>query len=72
MKSVTLTIEGMHCGGCAETIKALIDAQPGVRAAEISYKDRRARILYDPQTASEDQLVRVIEKGGYRVPARKP
>jgi copper chaperone CopZ len=72
MKSVTLAIEGMHCAGCGQTLKALIDAEPGVRAADVSYKDRHARILYDPQAVGEDQLVKVIEKGGYRVPARKP
>ena len=70
MKSVTLEVEGMHCEGCAQTIKALVDAEPGVRAADVSYKERQARILYDPQTIAEDQLVKVIEKGGYRVPAQ--
>jgi copper chaperone CopZ len=69
MKSVTLKIEGMHCDGCAQTIKALIGSEPGVHAADVSYKDGQARILYDPQTIAEDQLVKVIEKGGYRVPA---
>ncbi|HYZ25489.1 MAG TPA: heavy metal-associated domain-containing protein [Geminicoccaceae bacterium] len=72
MKSVTLAIEGMHCEGCAQTIEALIGAEPGVRAADVSYEERQARILYDPQTVGEDELVKVIEKGGYRVPARKP
>lgn len=72
MKSVTFTIEGMHCEGCAQTIKALIDAEPGVRAGEVSYKERQARILYEPKTVGVDQLVRVVEKGGYRVPAREP
>jgi copper chaperone CopZ len=72
MKSVTLEVEGMHCEACAQTIKALIDAEPGVRVAEVSYEERQARILYDPQTLGEDQLMNVIEKGGYRVPARRP
>ena len=70
MKSVTLKIEGMHCDGCAQTIKALIGSEPGVRASDVSYKDGQARILYDPQTIAEHQLVKVIEKSGYRVPAQ--
>ncbi len=69
MKSVTLKIEGMHCTGCAQTIKALIGSEPGVHAADVSYKGGQARVLYDPQAIGEDQLVKVIEKAGYRVPA---
>lgn len=71
MNTATFKIEGMHCDGCAQTIKALIGSEPGVRAAEVSFKDGQARILYDPQTIGEDQLVKVIERGGYRVPAQK-
>ena len=70
MNSATFKIEGMHCDGCARTIKALISAEPGVQAAEVSFKDGQARILYDPQTTREDQLVKAVEQGGYRVQAR--
>lgn len=70
MKSVTLKIEGMHCDGCARTVKALIGSEPGVRGADVSYQDGQARILYDPQAIGEEQLVKLIEQGGYRVPAR--
>ena len=71
MKSTTFTIEGMHCDGCAQTIKALISTEPGVQAAEVSFKDGEARILYDPQVIGEDRIAGVIEKAGYRVPACK-
>ena len=70
MKSAALKIEGMHCDGCAQTIKALLGTEPGVHAAEVSYKSGEARILYDPQATGEDRLVEAIEKIGYQVPAR--
>jgi copper chaperone CopZ len=70
MKTVTLKIEGMHCNGCAETVRSLVDSEPGVRAADVSFKDSQARILFDPQAISEEELVKVIEKGGYHVPAQ--
>lgn len=72
MKSVTLKIDGMHCEGCAQTIKALIGSEPGVQAADVSYEDGQARILYDAKTVGEDRLVQVIEQGGYGIPAGKP
>ena len=70
MKSLVITIEGMHCDGCAETIKALLDIEAGVKASSVSFKDGSARVLYDPAVIDEKKLVAAIEIGGYRaVPA---
>jgi len=71
MNTATFGIEGMRCDGCAQTLEALIRAEPGVRAADVSFHDGKARILYDPHTIDEDRLVTLIEKGGYRVQATK-
>lgn len=70
MKSVTLKIEGMHCEGCAETIKSLVENQPGVQAVSVSFDESRARILYDPATAREEQLVSLVQQPGFRVTGR--
>ncbi len=67
MKTLVIAIEGMHCDGCAETIQALLDIEAGVKASSVSFKDGRARVLYDPQAADEAKLVAAIEKGGYKV-----
>lgn len=70
MKSTTFPVEGMHCEGCAQTIRALVGAEAGVRAVDVSFKDGRARVLYDPESIDEERLAGVIEQAGYRVPAR--
>jgi copper chaperone CopZ len=67
MKTVVLGIEGMHCDGCAETIKALLAVESGVKAASVSYPERSARVLYDPAVVDEAKLVAAIERGGYKV-----
>ncbi|HXF66457.1 MAG TPA: heavy-metal-associated domain-containing protein [Burkholderiales bacterium] len=67
MKSVVLTIEGMYCAGCAETIKALLAVEAGVKASSVSFMDGRARVLYDPALTDERKLAAAIEKAGYRV-----
>ena len=72
MKTATFTIEGMHCDGCASTIKTLLDRQPGVQVATVSFADRHARILYDPNAIDEDRLVAAIEKPGFRVAGPQP
>ena len=70
MKSLILEIQGMPCGGCAETIKALVAREPGVKSVAVSFKSGEARILYDPPATSEDRLVAVVERPGFRVASR--
>lgn len=67
MKTVFLQIEGMHCDGCAETIKGLLAVETGVKASSVSFEERRARVLYDPAQTDESRLIAAIEKGGYKV-----
>jgi copper chaperone CopZ len=67
MKTATFKIDGMHCEGCAQTITALVAQEPGVKQAEVSFAACEARILYDPKTTGEEQLIAAIQKPGYRV-----
>ena len=66
MKTLVATIEGMHCEGCAETIRALLKMEPGVQTSAVSFKERNARILFDPSATSEGRLIATIERGGYK------
>lgn len=72
MKSVTLKIQGMHCDGCANTIKALVEREPGVKTVAVTFEGGEARILYDPAATSEDRLIATVERPGYRVTRRAP
>ncbi len=67
VKSIELSIEGMHCDGCANTIEALLAAEPGVKAATVSFAARKGRILYDPVATDDARLSAAIERAGYRV-----
>lgn len=67
MKTLVISIDGMHCDGCAETIQTLLAVETGVKAASVSFQDSRARVLYDPAAADEKKLVAAIERGGYKV-----
>lgn len=67
VKTATFKIDGMHCGGCARTIEALVLTEPGVRKANVSLETREARILFEPQLASEERLAETIRSAGYSV-----
>ncbi len=70
MNTVTFKVEGMHCGGCAETIQALLERSAGVQKAAASFDEGEARVLYDSRAVTEEQLVAVVEKAGFRVAGR--
>lgn len=67
VKIALFKIDGMHCDGCANTVKAVVERQPGVQVTDVSYDQGQVRILYDPHTILENRLAAIIEKIGYRV-----
>ena len=72
MNTLTLKVESMHCDGCATTIKAVVEREPGVKAATVSFKGGEAHILYDPGATNTDRLAAAVERLGYRVTERTP
>ncbi|MHB1541098.1 MAG: heavy-metal-associated domain-containing protein, partial [Steroidobacteraceae bacterium] len=48
MRSVVLQIRGMHCDGCANSVKALLEREPGVKSAAVAFESGAARVLFDP------------------------
>jgi copper chaperone len=67
MKTTVFKIEGMNCDACANTIKNLVEREPGVRMVSVSFDERQARVLYDPQSIRKERLVETIQKPGFRV-----
>ena len=71
MKTTLIKIEGMNCDACASTIKTLVEKEPGVQMAAVSYSDRQAQVLFDPKSVDEEHLVNTIQKPGFRVVGRE-
>ncbi len=71
MNTVTFRIEGMRCDGCAERIRTLLAAVPGVREASASFAGGAARVRYNPHATNEARLAEVIEKAGFTADAEK-
>lgn len=70
MNNVILKVEGMHCTGCASRIETLLQRNDGVKRASAHFDRGEARVLYDPQVVTEDQLAAAIDSAGYRVTER--
>lgn len=71
VKSVELTIHGMHCDGCAKTVETVLKAEPGVKAATISYAGGSARVLFEPAEIDLAGVVKAVERAGFQVPSTK-
>ncbi len=67
---VVVAIEGMHCGGCASGIKAMLKRTPGVVSAEVSYEAGEANVEYDSTNTSREKIVEAITNMGYKASAK--
>ncbi len=65
MSKITIKITGMHCDGCAARIKSVLEKDPGVRVASVSYPAGTAEIRFSPQSVGEHRLVEIIERAGF-------
>jgi copper chaperone CopZ len=60
--STTLTIEGMSCEHCEQTVEEALKGVSGVRDAEADRDAKRATVDGD---ADPDALVAAVEEAGY-------
>ncbi|WP_028839822.1 mercury(II) reductase [Thermomonas fusca] len=69
-EAITLHVDGMTCGACAEHVRQALEKVPGVRSAAVSYPQRRAEITADAGADLEmAPLVAAVSALGYRAQA---
>jgi copper chaperone len=71
MNETVLKIEGMHCDGCAERIRTVLEREPGVRAAEVSLTNKQARVKFNLRNLDDGRLVELVETAGFEVTGRE-
>ena len=63
---LTMTVKGMVCQGCVETITEALLAVPGVLDADVDLEGARAVVLLDPdRTPADSALVNTVVRAGY-------
>jgi copper chaperone len=65
MKTTTIKIGGMSCGGCAKSVTRALKALPGVSQAEVSLERAEATIAFDPEKVSKPALVEAVQDAGF-------
>ena len=65
-KTVKLKITGMTCAGCSNHISKALKEVNGVLEQKVEYPGDVATIKYDASKTSLDEIIKVIEKTGYK------
>lgn len=64
---ITLTIDGLTCGGGgALTVERALAKTPGVARAYVNPATEMAYVEYDPAQTGPDRLVVAVERAGFR------
>jgi copper chaperone CopZ len=65
IRTVTLRVTGMTCGGCATSVEKALKSTEGVASVRVSFERGRAVIKYDDQKVTEAKLREVINGTGF-------
>lgn len=66
-KPIEIELEGLACGGCAETVREALSRVPGTERVEASFDDKLARVwVVDPALAEDPSpLLVAVRAEGY-------
>lgn len=70
-KSVTLKVTGMTCGGCANRIDKALSQKDGILEKEVKYPGDVAIVKYNPAKITEQEIISIIERTGYKAEVKK-
>ena len=65
--AVELTIKGMTCTGCEQTIQSGISSLQGVKQVKATYKNGKAYVEYNPANADTTMMKQKVTASGYIV-----
>jgi len=60
---LTLSIEGMHCGGCVQRVKATLQGVKGVELGPVEVGS--AQMTFHPDQASAEEIAAAINRIGF-------
>jgi len=67
MKNITLSVSGMSCQGCADSLGRLFDNEPGITNASVSFDESAAALEFDPEKVTKARLSEIVEAAGFSV-----
>lgn len=64
-RTVTLAVQNMYCAACPHTVKASLEAVPGVSRVIVSFEAKTATVTYDDGKTGVKALTAATTNAGY-------
>lgn len=61
----TLKVDGMSCEHCVRNVTEALEELDGVKKAKVNLKKGLAKLKYDPDKVTGDDLIKAVESAGY-------
>jgi len=65
LKTVTLIVDNMRCGGCMSAVEKALLAAPGVQSARANLSAKRVTARYDADATEPENLAAALEGAGF-------
>ena len=69
--NVKLSVRGMTCSGCVSAVKTALEGVPGVTKADVSLEKNEAQVTYAKDKTTPEDLVKAVEKAGFKCSQQK-
>lgn len=66
LMSASMKLSGMSCASCANHVERALRGTPGVTEASVNLAAESARVQYDPERTTVEELQQAVERAGYR------
>ncbi|PPD35622.1 MAG: mercuric reductase [Methylomonas sp.] len=66
-ESVSISVTGMKCGGCENTVTTALMASAGVLSVKASHKDKQVNVEFDPSQTDLESIEDIITDAGFSV-----
>lgn len=63
---VLIDIEGMSCNSCVGKVEKALKEVKGVDSVAVDLKNKKAKVKFDSDTPSKEEMIKVIEGAGFK------
>lgn len=67
MSEIVLSVTGMTCGGCVNSVQKVLAAVPGVQSVEVTLTPGQARVVVDDARVDRATLAQAVVDAGFGV-----
>jgi copper chaperone len=67
MKTESLNVSGMTCGGCVASVTRVLTAVPGVNKVDVSLPNKTATVEFDEGRATVDAMRTAVRAAGFDI-----